>query len=245
MTLMTLTTDHEWDDCPCTAITRVIAVRHPIKAEIRVRWCAEYTRTPVLSAMDTLAGVTGRHIIGHREALSLIECYSNGPASQVLDNVECVTEYGFSRKYYVKRDILAGCLQCPKQKCVACGERNCVDVDHGNVQEFFASIRMYESGQVYFLLHMPTKYLKVGYSATPVKRLQSHRSSIPGDMTTLGVVPGGRYLESAVHEELDRWLVPGHKEWFFYTPAVREYVERIVSVYESDRIGKKTVCVEE
>jgi hypothetical protein len=233
---MILTTDHEWGGCDCERITRIISVSYPVEAEIHVRACAEVVGTPLLSAMDALGEAIGRRIIAQSDAFDLLRKYSNGLQSKydVLTDVPCVLSGAAGRRYYLKRDILKACGKEPKKKCVACGERNCMDRDHWLASGFADEVRRMD-GYVYFMLHAPVKFLKVGYSATPAKRLQTHRASIPGELTTLGVVPGGRLLEQAIHEELCDWLVPGHKEWFFYSEVVRDYVDRIVGVYKDSQ----------
>lgn len=231
---MILTTDHEWAGCDCDRITRILSVSHPAKAEIHVRACAEVVGTPLLSAMDALSAATGRRIIVESDAADLVRRYSRLPLHDVLLDAPCVLAGQYGRRYYVARDILKACGKSPKKKCGDCGDRNCTDANHGRVREFADEVR-HMDGYVYFMLHAPVKFLKVGYSATPAKRLQTHRASIPGELTTLGVVPGGRVLERAIHEELCEWRVPGHKEWFFYSGVVREYVDRIVGVYKEEQ----------
>lgn len=242
---MQLITEHVFSNCPCTEITRVITVSHPVDAEIHVRTCVEYMQTPLLSAMDTLSEAIGRRIILEDEAVSLVASYSRRSPSAVLGDVCCVLRGPWGRRYYVRREVLHACRESQIRKCVACGDRNCLDAGHRDASEFEQLIRRAEDGYVYFMLHTPTKYLKVGYSSQPAKRLQTHRVAIPGDVTTLGVVPGGKMLERAIHDELSQWLVPGYHEWFFYAEAVRDYINRIVSVYantaSANRIGKETV----
>lgn len=222
---------HEWNTCKCTAITRIVGVSHPVEAHIHVRVCSEMARRPLLAAMDALSAAIGRDIITESDAMHLIQQYSQHSIPDALQDVQCVLAGSYGRKYYVRRDILAACRQFAKKKCVACGDRNCRDAGHFDVAGFADEVRRLD-GYVYFMLHAPVKFLKVGYSATPVKRLQTHRASIPGELTTLGVVPGCRYMERAIHEELGDWLVPGHREWFYYSEFVRGYIDRIVRVYK-------------
>lgn len=228
---LSLTTDHAWGRCECEAITRILEVSYPIDAEIHVRACSEITQAPLRSAMDRLAAEIGRSIIAEREAESLIRRYSILSVHDALEDVRCVLEGGFNRRYYLKRDILRACNRSPIPKCLICGERGCDQ--HQSAKDFAEWVRTYESGSVYFMLHSPTKFLKVGFSCQPAKRLQTHRSSIPGELTTLGIVPGGRCMERAIHEELGEWLVPGYKEWFFYSAYVKKYIARIVGVYDT------------
>jgi hypothetical protein len=228
---MKLTTDHTHPVCKCTEITRVVLVSHPVEAEIQVRLCAEADCTPLLSAMETLSAAIGRHIVSESEADWLISHYSNRPPVRVLADITKVLEGGYCRRYYVKRDVLLKCAASPRVKCIACGDRNCDDPGHRDLSEFEQTVERNRKGFVYFAIHQPTKYLKVGFSEKPAKRLQTHRASVPGELTTLGVVPGGRALEQAIHEELNVWLVPGYHEWFFYSHAVREYIDRIIGVY--------------
>lgn len=242
---MQLTTEHVFSNCPCTGITRIVLVSHPVDAEIHVRACVEYMQTPLLSAMHELAQAIGRSIILEDDAVSLIARFSRLCPNAVLGDVRCVLRGPGRRRYYVRREVLHACRESQIRKCMACGERNCLDEGHRDASEFEQLIRRTGDGYVYFMLHTPTKYLKVGYSSQPAKRLQTHRFSIPGDVTTLGVVPGGKMLERAIHDELSHWLVPGYHEWFFYAEAVRDYIDRIVSVYantaSANRIGKDTV----
>lgn len=228
---MILTTEHEYPYCDCDRITRVVSVSHPAEAEIHVRACAEIAGTPLLSAMNALGAATGRNIITQQDAERLIGQYSTLSTYDALLDAPCVLAGAYGRRYYLWRDVLAACGKSPKKRCVVCGDRNCMDPEHWQAGSFANAVRRMD-GYVYFMLHAPVKFLKVGYSATPAKRLQTHRAAIPGELTTLGVVPGGRLLEQAIHDELGDWLVPGHKEWFFYSEVVRKYVDRIVGVYK-------------
>ena len=232
---MKLTTEHIHPGCSCTYITRIVCVDHPVVAEVHVRACAEAQREPLLRAMQALEKATGLVVVDQSEADRLVSKYSTNSIGAVLNGLEPVYVGGFNRKYFLKRDVLSACSSSAKAKCEVCGNRGCKDEGHLNAVSFSQTVELLHRGYVYFALHDPTKYLKIGFSESPGKRLQTHRVSIPGQVITLGVVPGGRALERALHDELKSWLVPGYQEWFFYSEFVKDYVGRIVSVYSDQQ----------
>lgn len=229
---VTLTTSHWYADCSCKDIARVVCVKHPIRANVLVRVCTQvYGRRPIGDAIDVLSEFTGMRFIDKEEALTLVRQISSSIPGEVIGRAETVACGGFGRAYYMKRDILRLCAEGAYVKCEICGVRNCRDIDHRRVVDDIFTLERCGAGQVYFLLHEPTQYVKVGFSTQPTKRLSGHAAAIPGKLTVLGVFPGGRYLERSIHEDLSDWLVPGHQEWFFYCPAVRDYLSRIRAVY--------------
>lgn len=229
--IATLYTPHWFSDCDCTQIVRAVCIEYPIRAEVAVRACVDvYGRRPVGSALDAVSDHTGIRFVDHNEAGVLVSEYSTAIPGQILSDCTPVVTSGFSRTYYVKRDVIRACLPLKRKKCFICGRRSCRDPEHRAVGDASLLERM-SIGDVYVLLHEPTKYVKVGFSSEPVKRIRAHSVSIPGKLNFLGVFPGGRALERAMHEDLADWLVPGHREWFFYSPPVQEYVSRLASVY--------------
>jgi hypothetical protein len=234
-----LDTPHYFPGCSCELFTRVVSIEYPVTAEIRVRACTEiYGRRPVADALDLLSDAIGMRFVDNNEACSIVGRYSSEVPEFIVRGAEPVTRSGFSRTYYLRRDIFRACIASKRDKCFECGDRMCRDTQHAaRHRELLCDIAMMDrmsSGFVYLMLHEPTQYVKVGFSSEPAKRLRTHAVSIPGKLSVLGVVPGGRTLEGAIHEDLSDWLVPGHQEWFFYSPHVREYLSRISAVYEKD-----------
>lgn len=238
-----LSTPHWFADCQCGNFARVVRVTHPIRADIRVTSCMDiYGRRPIRDALDVLSDYTGMSFVDRNEAGVIVSTYSTASEYEILKECEAVCHGGYNRTYYLRRDVLKTCISSKRPKCVACGIRSCRDPDHRIISDDLYVLDKMSSGDVYLLLHEATQYVKVGFSSQPAKRLRSHTSAIPGRLRVLGVFPGGRWLERAIHEDLSEWLVPGYREWFFYSPSVKEYLSRIASArktYQADT--QKTV----
>ncbi len=225
--MITLDTNHAMAGCPCTEFTRVLSFDRPIEATIRVRACTEwFGRRPIRDALDVLSRHTGMTFIDKEQAMSLVGLYSDEPPGVILNDIEPLIEAGFGRTYYVRRDVLKQCSRYGAPKCSLCGTRKCAEPSHKDFQFEMKVFCRETSGEVYVLLHEPTQFVKVGFSSQSRKRIQTHRASIPGNLTLIGVFPGGRAVERGIHEQLCDWLVPGYQEWFFYSPFVREYLSR-------------------
>jgi hypothetical protein len=240
-TILDIVTPHWFSDCNCVHFTRVVSIDYPVRADIRVRQCTDlYGRRPIGDAIDALSSSIGIRFIDKNLASSLIDRYSTAIPGKVLDETEPVVRAGFGRTYYVRRDIMRACICDKRKKCAVCGDRTCRDSSHR--VHFESDLRVLDrmaEGDVYVLLHEPTQYVKVGFSSQPAKRLRSHAAAIPGKLLVLGVFPGGRSLEGAIHDDLSDWLVPGYQEWFFYSPTVKDYLSRISGLY-ADYVRSET-----
>lgn len=232
--MLNLFTDHLYLACPCIGFSRVICTEYPVKAEIIVRDCQELQTRPILAALEAYGRSIGRKILTKKEAESMAYEYSCDTIANVFHQIRPVYKGGFNSYYYLWRDVAIACKKNPRPKCKTCGRRDCRDFGHKEIELFNLMINKEKGSYVYFLLHEPTKILKVGISRSPAKRIQAHRASTPGDLTLLGVVPGGSWLEKGIHLDLDDYLAPGNHEWFYYTDYVKNYVNRIIEAHEKN-----------
>jgi len=86
-------------------------------------------------------------------------------------------------------------------------------------------------GRIYFV-SAPGR-IKIGYTRQPDKRLASLRAVDMEELTTLGVVPGTRDLEQALHSRVRAYQIRG--EWFVDCQAVREAVnDALAGKYQVD-----------
>jgi len=229
-----ITVSHTYDDCKC-GISRLVAAHVQWKQySVAVPTCrAVYGNRPVKDAMEAITEFTGMEIVEQAEAVSLVKSYSmSSNEYELLDELEVVSTAGWGRVYYLKRDVLKACLKEAAPKCFSCGRRKCLEQGHDwplRWTHMHPSRLIEEKGYVYLLIHDSTQLLKVGYSETPAKRIQSHRAALPGGLRCIGVIAGGKYLEKTIHEELREWLAPGHCEWFYFSSAVEKYVNMLLS----------------
>jgi hypothetical protein len=77
------------------------------------------------------------------------------------------------------------------------------------------------TGFVYFALY--GKRVKIGTCANVKSRLQGIQSGMPGRVRVHYVTPGGRALESELHNLFAADRVTG--EWFRYSTAIREWIK--------------------
>ena len=75
---------------------------------------------------------------------------------------------------------------------------------------------------VYFILH-GNKRVKIGFSIQVDRRLASIQTSLPGKAKILYVTPGDTELEKRLHQLFAADRVSG--EWFYYSPAIRAWIE--------------------
>ena len=73
---------------------------------------------------------------------------------------------------------------------------------------------------VYFLQGKETLLIKIGTSGTPLKRIKGMQLSEPTEL--LGLVRGGKQLESALHEQFAEYRVVG--EWFRSEVALLNFI---------------------
>lgn len=67
-------------------------------------------------------------------------------------------------------------------------------------------------GFVYCILHHERRAAKIGYSATPERRLRQVQTASPDTLTLFDKLPGDRALEAAFHRALADRRMSG--EWF-------------------------------
>jgi len=67
---------------------------------------------------------------------------------------------------------------------------------------------------LYLIQSDKTGMIKIGRSKNPQRRLKTLQTGNPNQLRLIYVYEGKGYLESSVHEELDRWRRKG--EWFDY-----------------------------
>ncbi len=72
---------------------------------------------------------------------------------------------------------------------------------------------------LYFIRYSQRNAVKIGYSASPAERLRGLQTSSPDKLTLLGICPGGREEESALHRRLGHLRLRG--EWFLDTPELQ------------------------
>lgn len=227
---------HYYSDCGCAAARFVsVKVRDTIYG-VSVPTCRSlYGGRPVRDAMDAIEDASGYRIIHAREAEALVGKFSTlGHGAGIPRDlcVDPVAESGFNNAYYLWREVIQACLKTSRAKCPTCGSRKCDDKNHALLKGWgweHPSRLLEQSGFVYVLLHAATGLVKVGYSGDTKKRIQSHKAAIPGDLTVLGTVIGGRYLEQTIHEEISAFKAPGHAEWFYYAPFVQRYITALLS----------------
>lgn len=238
--------EHEEEGCRCPPERVTQATVDDVDYNIFVPHCVARWGRPIREACDRLERQTGYKIIDADEVKYLINEYSYTPVARFL---YCDDEDGprterkpiirgrFGNNYYLKREVLEWVVTHSevKQKC-HCGVRNCRDADCEAVtKDLEFAKRLFDEGYVYFLLHTATLQLKIGTTVKPKKRIQAHKSANAGELKTIGVIKGSRELEGNIHQELTElgFLVPGKREWFFYSQPVAEYVDRLVTCIEN------------
>ena len=73
---------------------------------------------------------------------------------------------------------------------------------------------------IYFL--KSDKYVKIGYSKNPKKRISILKISIPFEMEVIGIIEGDLKKESQLHRMFSKLRVQG--EWFLLTEEIIDYI---------------------
>lgn len=69
--------------------------------------------------------------------------------------------------------------------------------------------------------------IKIGTTSCPVRqRLQALAANTPEDLNLIGTIPGGRFLEKAIHRRCAAWHMKN--EWFRDTSDLRSLIKRII-----------------
>ena len=239
--------EHEEEECRCPPERVQQATFDGADYNIFVPHCvAADSGRPIREACERLERQIGYEIIDTDEVKQLVHKYSHTPVGAFFygdDEDEPrrerkpIVRGRFGNNYYLKREVLEWVVAYSKvkEKC-HCGVRNCKDTDCRAVtQDLQFAESLFNEGYVYFLLHAATLQLKVGTTIKPKQRIQAHKSANSGEIRTIGVVKGSRELEGNIHQDLTElgFLVPGKKEWFFYSQPVAEYVDRLVMCIEN------------
>lgn len=74
--------------------------------------------------------------------------------------------------------------------------------------------------QVYFI--QMGRFIKIGYAASAIVRLQTLQTSSPYTLKILGTIPGGPLEEKRIHDLFEHLRERG--EWFRKTPDLLEYI---------------------
>ena len=82
---------------------------------------------------------------------------------------------------------------------------------------------------VYILTDASHSRLKIGYSATPAKRIQAHRSSNPGLEVLVLIENGDRRMEQALHRLLRGHRCAGATEWYWDSAEVRRVLAGVLA----------------
>ncbi len=91
---------------------------------------------------------------------------------------------------------------------------------------------------VYFI--SDGKYIKIGKSAKPMKRLEQLQTSNARELKLLGIIPGSSVKENELHSMFNNLHVRG--EWFKLDNSILLYIESI----GSNQLHKKgTISLEE
>lgn len=79
-----------------------------------------------------------------------------------------------------------------------------------------------ETGYIYFVAAPEAGRIKVGFSATPERRINSLMTSSAYKLETLLVIEGSREQEQAIHQRFAHLRV--HREWFADCAELRDYI---------------------
>lgn len=81
---------------------------------------------------------------------------------------------------------------------------------------------------VYVLSDSSHQRIKIGYSATPQKRIKTHLTSNPGVEVLAVIEHGDRRMEKSLHRLLDGHRCSGTTEWFWNSAEVRKVMEAVL-----------------
>ncbi len=78
---------------------------------------------------------------------------------------------------------------------------------------------------VYVFVNYFSNVCKIGYSANPIKRLNTIQTGCPFKLKMIVVVKGNRSVEKALHKKYKKYKTNG--EWFNYKEELKEAIEKI------------------
>lgn len=73
------------------------------------------------------------------------------------------------------------------------------------------------------------KYIKIGISVDPLKRLASFQTSHHNELELMAVMPGGADLEAGLHRSFSQFSKRG--EWFEESPQLLAFIENVKATY--------------
>lgn len=79
-----------------------------------------------------------------------------------------------------------------------------------------------QKGKSYIYFARSGNAVKIGISCAPTKRLKSMATGNHGEMKLLGIIPGNRAREVAMHKKFKKYRIKG--EWFHLVPEITKYV---------------------
>jgi hypothetical protein len=82
-----------------------------------------------------------------------------------------------------------------------------------------------QKGRVYFIQQGDEGAIKIGYSTTPEKRLQTLKTASPYPLRLLKVIEGGKILEKELHLRFAALHIDG--EWFNPNPELLEFIQQL------------------
>lgn len=95
-----------------------------------------------------------------------------------------------------------------------------------------------EVGFVYFLHSPEVQRVKIGFAAMPPRRIEGIRNASPVELEWLGVIPGSRDDEAALHARFKEFRV--RREWFSADPALMAFIRSEALPWSEDMIERAT-----
>lgn len=98
-----------------------------------------------------------------------------------------------------------------------------------------------EYGYVYFYRdrHSLPRYVKIGRSKQPLRRLKAQRTALPKGLKVIGVIRVKNEVraERLIHNHFQHLRVSPDNEWFSLTPGLLWYILRIRNKKLTDRLN--------
>jgi hypothetical protein len=85
-------------------------------------------------------------------------------------------------------------------------------------------------GYIYFVLAVEVGRIKIGYTATPERRIHALHTSSPFQLETIKIIEGTSKEERALHRRFSHLRV--HREWFTDSPELREYISSLSGTHD-------------
>lgn len=98
----------------------------------------------------------------------------------------------------------------------------------------------YEEKLVVYFIRISNKFIKIGYSVDPQKRLKELQTGSPTKLHLQHVIPGCTKTEAGLHEMFSHIKAKG--EWFKYTEEMKWFIRTLRE--SADLTNLKTVLME-